>query len=61
MFVTKLKDSAIKETAICQKLFSETDLRVELIEDLSLKVDAVGTYNMQPICNSTIYVCNMRL
>ena len=46
VFVTKLKDSAVKETAFCQTLFNEVDLRVELIEDLTLKVDAVGICNM---------------
>ena len=61
VFVTRLKDSAVLSTASCQKLFSEADLRVELVEDISLKVDAVGTCNMQPICNTTVYVCNLHL
>ena len=55
MFVTTLKDSAVKATASCQKLFSEADLRVELIEDLTLKVDAVG------IRNTTVYICTLHL
>ena len=50
VFVTKLKDSAVKATASCQGLFEEADLRVELIEDLSLNVDMVG------ICNTTVYL-----
>ena len=55
VFVRKLKDSAVKATTSCQELFNEADLRVELIEDLSLKVDSVGT------CNTIVYVCTLHL
>ena len=42
VFVTKLKDSAVGATTGCQKLFEETDLKVQLIEDLSPTVDATN-------------------
>ena len=55
VFVTKLKDSAVGATTGCQNLFSETDLNVQLIEDLSLKVDATDAVSARK-CNITFYV-----
>ena len=46
VFVTKLKDSAVGVTLNCKSIFDEADLKVELVEDLTPKVDtsdAVGS------------------